>query len=156
MSIILFFILNIICFALCFLVLRLFVNKLTKYFGFSNKIKEVGTISSFMFLCFSMLITMVVSFVVFLTLFGSLKAYGNDKLNSTYHHTLEVLNGTEVLRFNDNFSYDLIAPFKVSETFLKETKMDSNTCLIVGDRPNIIENAINNHIGLIILIDNYY
>ena len=76
------------------------------------------------------------------------------KLTSTYQHTIEVLNGTEVLKFNDKFSYDIIAPFKVSETFLKETKMDTSTCLIVGDRTNIIENAINNHIGLIILIDN--
>ena len=78
----------------------------------------------------------------------------NRKLNSTYHHTIEVLNGTEVLKFNEKFSYDLIAPFKVSETFLKETKMDSNNCLIIGDRTNIIENAINNNIGMIILIDN--
>ena len=72
-------------------------------------------------------------------------------LDSTFDHVLDVLNGTIVLRFNNSFSYNLVAPFKVSETFLKDTVLDSNTCLIVGDRQNIIENAINNHIGLIIL-----
>lgn len=54
-------------------------------------------------MCFSMLITMVVSFVVFLTLFGSLKAYGNDKLNSTYHQ-LDVRYQQAEVYANENYS----------------------------------------------------
>ena len=79
----------------------------------------------------------------------------SNVLDSTYDHVLDVLKGTTVLKFNNSFSYNLVAPFKVSETFIKETVLDSNTCLIVGDRQNIIENAINSNIGLIILIDNF-
>lgn len=80
--------------------------------------------------------------------------YKDSTITSTYHHTVDVLKAVEVLKFTDKFSYNIVAPFKVSETFLKETVMDSNTCLIIGDRTNIIENAINNHVGLIILLDN--
>lgn len=77
----------------------------------------------------------------------------NLKLVSTFDHTLAVLNGTSVLKFDDNFSYNLVAPFKVTETFLKEVNFNNETCLIVGDRLNIIESAINNCVGLIILTD---
>lgn len=80
---------------------------------------------------------------------------GNKKLISTYDNTLNAINGEEILKSTDSFSYDIVAPFKVSEAFLKEVQLDQNTCLIVGDRQNIIEHAINNNVGLIILTDDY-
>ena len=76
------------------------------------------------------------------------------ELVSTYNHTLNALDGEQLLKFTDIFSYNIVAPFKVSEAFLKDTVLDENTCLIVGDRLNIIETAINNNVGLIILTDN--
>lgn len=79
----------------------------------------------------------------------------NKKLISSYNHTLSVLNGKEVLRFDDVFEYDVVAPFKATESFLKDTKINENVCLIVGDRSNIIEHAINGNVGLIILTDDF-
>lgn len=79
----------------------------------------------------------------------------NQKVESSYKHILEILGGEEILKFDNTFNCNLIAPFKVSETFLKETIFDNNTCLIVGDRANVIEHAINKKVGLIILTDNY-
>lgn len=78
-----------------------------------------------------------------------------QRLVSTYAHTLAVLGGSEVLKFDNSFSFDLVAPFKVAETFLKETVFNSSVCLIVGDRLNVIETAINNNVGLIILTDGF-
>ena len=77
---------------------------------------------------------------------------GEDEiLNTSYNNIIEVLNGKELLKYNDEIKGNiLVASFKNS-TFLENIKLDENTILIVGDRHRIIEYAIESKVKLIIL-----
>lgn len=72
-------------------------------------------------------------------------------LNTSYDNIIEVLNGKELLKFDEEIKGNiLVASFK-STTFLENVKLDKDTILIVGDRHSIIEYAVNSGVKLIIL-----
>lgn len=75
-------------------------------------------------------------------------------LNTSYNNILEVLNGSEILRFDDEINGQLIAAAYKSETFIKTIKIDSNSILIVADRNSIIDYAIDNKVKLIVMVGN--
>lgn len=78
----------------------------------------------------------------------------NNNLNTTYDDILKTINGTELLKFdNDINGNTLVASYK-STTFMDNIKLDNNNILIVGDRHSIIEYAINSKIKLLILTGN--
>jgi len=75
----------------------------------------------------------------------------NKTLKSNYVHILEVLDGTEVLKFNEQIEGNITNVDLRSTTFHKESQFDANTILIVGDRHSIIEDAVNKAVKLIIV-----
>ena len=77
-----------------------------------------------------------------------------NKLDTNYSNILEVLNGTEVLKFDDYIKGEIITTSYSSTTVLNSVEFKNNTILIVGDRNNIIEAAINSKVKLIIMVGN--
>ncbi len=73
-------------------------------------------------------------------------------IHSTYNNILNVIEGEEVLKFNDNIEGLLITATYRSSTFTSEIKLDSNSIVIVGDRQNIIEYAIDTKVKLIVVV----
>ncbi len=75
----------------------------------------------------------------------------HTKLYTSYEHILEVLEGEEVLRFNDEINGEIDVVSFRSSTFIDSFPIQKNTILIVGDRYNIIEYAIQNGAELLII-----
>ena len=75
----------------------------------------------------------------------------NTSLKSDYTHILEVLNGKEILKFNNEIEGNITNIDLRSSTFYKDNQFDSNTILIVGDRHSIIEEAVTKNVKLIIV-----
>lgn len=79
-----------------------------------------------------------------------LKNY-NSTMNALYNNILDVLDGEEVLKFDEIIKGNIIEASYRSETFLNNVKLDRNSILIIGDRHSIIEKAIKEKVKLIIL-----
>ncbi len=77
-----------------------------------------------------------------------------NKLDTNYNNILEVLKGTEVLKFDDYIKGEIITTSYRSTTVLNNIEFKNDTILIVGDRNNIIEAAINSKVKLIIIVGN--
>lgn len=72
-------------------------------------------------------------------------------LDTSYDNILEALKGTEVLRFNDEISGNIVVPSSNSTSFKESNSLDSKSVVIVGERRNIIEYAIDVKTSIIIL-----
>ena len=72
-------------------------------------------------------------------------------LDTSYDNILESLKGTEILKFDEEVYGNIIVPSSNSSSFKDEVKLDSNSVIIVGERKNIIEYAINSNVSIIIL-----
>lgn len=82
----------------------------------------------------------------------SLLESNNHHLTTSYENILKVLNGEEVLKFDDEIKGNLrVASFK-STTFLENINLSSNDILIVGDRHSIIEYAVNSGVKLLVVV----
>lgn len=76
------------------------------------------------------------------------------RLYTSYDHILEVLEGEEILRFDDEIDGIInVASFR-SSTFRENFDIDRSTILIVGDRHSIIEYAVENQAKLLIITGN--
>lgn len=75
-------------------------------------------------------------------------------LHTSYNNLLEVLDGEEVLRFDNDISGEILFASIKSTTFIENIKLDSNTILVLGDRHSIIEYAVNCGVKLIIITGN--
>ena len=73
-------------------------------------------------------------------------------LNTSYDNILETLNGTTILRFDDEISGNIMTAAFRSTTFIQNIKVTNNDILIVGDRNNILEYVIKSKVKLIILV----
>ena len=75
-------------------------------------------------------------------------------LNTSYDNIKDVIDGEEVLRFDNKIDGNIIfASFK-STTFIETINLDKDTILIVGDRHSIIEYAVMRGIKLLIITGN--
>ncbi len=72
-------------------------------------------------------------------------------LKTSYDHILEVIDGEEVLRFNDEIEGEITNVNIRSTTFHEDNHLNKNSILIVGDRHSIIEEAVNSKVKLIIV-----
>lgn len=72
-------------------------------------------------------------------------------LDTSYENIIEALKGREVLKFDKEISGNIIVPSSNSTTFKDTVKVDSNSVIIVGDRKNIIEFAIEKKAKIIIV-----
>ena len=78
----------------------------------------------------------------------------NKTLKTNYNHILKVLNGTEVLKFDDEIEGNITNINIRSTTFSQSNILNKETILIVGDRHSIIEDAVNKKVKLIIVTYN--
>ena len=74
------------------------------------------------------------------------------ELNTSYQNILEVLNGKEVLKFDDDIKGEIIAAAYKSKTFTEGIELNHNNILIVADRQYIIDYAIDCGVKLIIIV----
>ncbi len=75
-----------------------------------------------------------------------------NELETSYGNILKILGGTKILKFDKEISGTIVAATYSKDTFIHDVHLDSNNILIVGDRNEIIEYAINSGIRLIILV----
>lgn len=76
------------------------------------------------------------------------------RLYTSYNHILEVLEGEEILKFDEEIDGIInVASFR-STTFIENFDIDRSTILIVGDRHSIIEYAVENKAKLLIITGN--
>ena len=75
----------------------------------------------------------------------------NVILKTNYQKIIEAINGTEVLKFNDEIEGEITNIDLRSSTFYNQNHLNNKSILIVGDRHSIIEEAINKKIKLLIV-----
>lgn len=75
-----------------------------------------------------------------------------ENIDTSYDNLLKVLNGKEILRFDEEIKGNLIVASYKSTTIIENVLMGNNDILIVGDRHSVIEYALNNKVKLIILV----
>lgn len=75
-----------------------------------------------------------------------------ENIDTSYDNIVRVLNGRQILKFNDEIKGNLIVASYKSTTIIESVLMCSNDILIVGDRHSVIEYAINSNVKLIILV----
>ena len=78
----------------------------------------------------------------------------NITLKTTYNLLLEVLEGIEILRFDEEIYGNITNVDLRSTTFHETNPLNKETILIVGDRHSIIEDAINKKCKLLIITGN--
>lgn len=74
-----------------------------------------------------------------------------EKVNSSYDKILDVIDGTEILRFDNEIVGNLLVAGYKSTTFIEEMNLTNNDILIVGDRHSIIEYAVKSGVKLIVV-----
>ncbi len=75
----------------------------------------------------------------------------DEKLNTSYQNVLDVLNGEEVLKYDEEIKGNILAAAFDSSTFLENIKLTEDEILIVGNRQDIIEYAISSKVKLLII-----
>lgn len=75
-----------------------------------------------------------------------------DSLDASYTNILKVLDGKEILRFDEDIKGTITAATLGSELFIEETKIDRNSIVIVGHRRYVLDYCINKKARMIILI----
>ena len=78
----------------------------------------------------------------------------NTTLKTNYNHILKVLDGTEILKFDNEIEGNIINVDLRSTTFSESNILNKDSILIVGDRHSIIEDAVNKKIKLIVVTGN--
>lgn len=76
------------------------------------------------------------------------------KLYTSYDNILKVLDGEELLRFDDEIEGTILTATFRSTTFLQDVELHKDTVLVVGDRHSILEYAVGAGVKLIILVGN--
>lgn len=90
-----------------------------------------------------------------LKMIGSELINGNfDNIDTSYDNILEVLDGEEILRFDDEISGHIVAASFRSTTIIDSFDFKSTSIMIIGDRHSVIEEAIKNKIKLLIIVGN--
>lgn len=74
-----------------------------------------------------------------------------EKVDTSYDNIIDVLNGREVLKFDNEINGNLLVAGYKSTTFIEEMNLTNNDILIVGDRHSIIEYAIKSKVKLIVV-----
>lgn len=76
------------------------------------------------------------------------------KLCTSYDNILKVLDGKELLRYDEEIAGNIITATFRSTTFLADVELHNDDILVIGDRHSILEYAIESGVKLIILVAN--
>ena len=74
-----------------------------------------------------------------------------EDLCTSYDNILDVLNGSEILKFDDEIWGKILVASYRSTTFINNVHLDNSNILIVGDRHSVIEYAVESGVKLVIL-----
>ena len=72
-------------------------------------------------------------------------------VDTNYDNIVKTIKGHEILRFDNIIKGNLMVAAYRSNTFLSEVKLTSNDIIIMGDRYNILDYAIESGVGLIVI-----
>ena len=72
-------------------------------------------------------------------------------VDTNYDNIVKTIKGHEILRFDDIIKGNLMVAAYRSNTFLSEVKLTSNDIIIMGDRYNILDYAIESGVRLIVI-----
>ena len=78
-------------------------------------------------------------------------SFNYSYVNTSYENIIKALNGSEVVKFDNEITGELLVAGYKSTTFLNEIKLSENHILILGDRHSIIEYAVKSKVKLIII-----
>lgn len=91
----------------------------------------------------------------------SLKEIAREIINGDYHkietsygNLIKLLNAEKVLKFDKEIKGNVLAATYANSTFFKRVSLTENDILIIGDRREILEYAIESKVKLIILVAN--
>lgn len=76
------------------------------------------------------------------------------RIYTSYDNILKVLDGKEILRFDEEIEGNILTATFRSTTFIQDVKLDNNTVLVIGDRHSVLEYAVESGVKLIILVGN--
>jgi len=79
----------------------------------------------------------------------------NEFVEASYKNILNSVDGTECLKFDDNFKGRVIVASYQSKTFQEEVDLNKSDILICGDRYKILDYAIECGVKLIVLTGNH-
>ncbi len=74
-----------------------------------------------------------------------------SEVDTTYSNILNTLDGEEVLKYDEDIQGKVMVAAFDTNTIIKKIKFDNQSILIVGDRHDVIEYAINSNIKLILV-----
>jgi manganese-dependent inorganic pyrophosphatase len=74
-----------------------------------------------------------------------------SEIDTTYDNIISTLDGEQILKYNDEIKGKVLVAAFNSDTIIKKIPLDQSSVLIVGDRHDIIEYAINQKAGLLII-----
>ncbi len=77
-------------------------------------------------------------------------------INSSYDNILDIIEGEEVLRFNNEVSGKSLTATYRTNTFINTVELNREHILVVGDRHDIIEHAVKSGIQLLIISGSGY
>lgn len=77
-----------------------------------------------------------------------------NHLITSYDNILKVLEGEEVLRFEEEIDGKIISASYKSTRIIDSVQMKPNTVLVIGDRHSVIEHAVGQKIKMVILTGN--
>lgn len=72
-------------------------------------------------------------------------------VDTNYDNIVKTIKGSEILRFNDIIKGNLMVAAYRSNTFISEVKLTSDDIIIMGDRYNILDYAIESGVRLIVI-----
>ena len=81
-------------------------------------------------------------------------SFNYSYVDATYSNICQVIKGRELTRYNDEINGNLIVAAYRSATFMEEITLDKSSILIVGNRPAILEYAVNSGVKLIVITGN--
>lgn len=77
-----------------------------------------------------------------------------NTLNTSYDNILVAINGEEILRFDEEIKGNIKIASYSKATILNDVKLDHETILLMGNRYNVLEHAIDQKILCIIMTGN--
>lgn len=78
-----------------------------------------------------------------------------NAVETSYNNIIEALDGSALLKFDEEIKGELLIASFQSKTFQDEVELNQNNILIVGDRFKIIDYAIDSKVKLIVLTGNH-
>lgn len=75
-----------------------------------------------------------------------------DMLNASYDNILNVIEGSEILKFDEHIEGHIMAITFSIEAIIESVKINNETIAILGSRKDVVDHCIENKVKLIVLV----